>query len=162
MGRSECPIRYDNMFLFEFVQTRNGIIASVIVGAISLLTLKFVSDPSRIDQTIDNPSAIISGPLELVIVSTEDVGDGVYVLVEITNISEKSISSAKGRLIVKDEFHNRLMSDEQRLITSQDEPLLPGESIPMGYYLMDQYFDEIKYFTFHASFITFEESYTSK
>jgi len=145
------------MLLPEFIQTRNGMIAAAVVGAGFFLAVTFLADPNKGDHPADDPSALTSGPFELVIVNKEDAGDGVYLLVEITNISDKPVTSANGTMTAKNEFQGRLMSQEHPLITNRDEPLLPGESIPMEYFFFDQHLEEIKFFTFLATFVTYED-----
>jgi len=141
-----------------FIQTTGGRIASVVVVVGFWIIFAKIADPDNNNIPAGDSTAFVSGPLQMVIVETEQLGDGVLIRAEITNLSDKTVSSAKVMLSAKDEFQTRLMSEEARLIPKGEPSLAPGESIPLEIFLFDQYLEEIQFYTFRASFVKYDEA----
>lgn len=140
-----------------FIQTKAGMIASVAVGLTFWIVFTNMADQSKSDVPAGDSSAIVSGPLQLIIVETEQLGDGVLIHTEITNLSDKPVKQAQVILAAKDEFQSRIMSEEVRLIPKNEPSLAPGESIELEIFLWDMYLEEIKFYTFRAAFVTYDE-----
>lgn len=141
-----------------FIQTKGGIIASAAVGLGLWIVVANLADPSRDNIPAGEATPVVSGPLQMVIVETEQMMDGVLVRTEITNISDKPVSSAKVFIAAKDEFQTRLMSGEERLIPIGEPPVEPGETVPLEIFLYDQLIQEIEFYTFRAAFIKYDEA----